>query len=79
MKSSLTLQKYNKKRKFSNTPEPVGQVTRLKTEYKVFTIQKHRASHLHYDFRLKDETRVLKSWQYPKAHQLILKSKDLQS
>ena len=31
MKSSSTLQKYNKKRKFSDTPEPVGQVTGLKT------------------------------------------------
>src|SRR6476659_9650610 len=67
MKSSSTLQKYNKKRKFSNTPEPVGQVTRLKTRSKVFTIQKHRASHLHYDFRLEDETGVLKSWAVPKG------------
>ena len=67
MKSSSTLQKYNKKRKFSDTPEPVGQVTRLKTGSKVFTIQKHRASHLHYDFRLEDETGVLKSWAVPKG------------
>ena len=67
MKSNSTLQKYNKKRKFSNTPEPVGQVTRLKTGSKVFTIQKHRASHLHYDFRLEDETGVLKSWAVPKG------------
>jgi len=31
-------EKYNKKRKFSNTPEPVGQVTDVKNGSKVFTI-----------------------------------------
>ena len=67
MKSSSTLQKYNKKRKFSNTPEPVGQVTDLKARAKVFTIQKHRATRLHYDFRLEDENGVLKSWAVPKG------------
>jgi len=65
--SSSTLQKYNKKRKFASTPEPVGQVTEVKTGPKVFTIQKHRASHIHYDLRLEDETRVLKSWAVPKG------------
>jgi bifunctional non-homologous end joining protein LigD len=67
MKSSSRLQKYNKKRKFSNTPEPVGQVSDLRAGPKVFTIQKHRASHLHYDFRLEDENGVLKSWAVPKG------------
>ena len=67
MKSNSTLQKYNKKRKFSSTPEPVGQITEQKTGPKVFTIQKHRASHLHYDFRLEDENGVLKSWAVPKG------------
>jgi bifunctional non-homologous end joining protein LigD len=67
MKSSSTLQRYNKKRKFSYTPEPAGQVTEQKTGPKVFTIQKQRASHLYYDFRLEDENGVLKSWAVPKG------------
>ena len=67
MKSNSHLQKYNRKRKFSITPEPVGQVSEPKSESKVFTIQKHRASRLHYDFRLEDENGVLKSWAVPKG------------
>lgn len=43
----MSLTKYKQKRKFDITPEPSDSHTRLH-----FVIQKHQASHLHYDFRL---------------------------
>ena len=67
----MTLEKYNKKRKFSKTNEPPGKaVAKSKNR---FVIQEHQASHLHYDFRLElpaeTESRdiVLKSWAVPKG------------
>jgi bifunctional non-homologous end joining protein LigD len=59
------LKKYKDMRDFGDTPEPSGGKPK-KTKLPIFVIQKHAASHLHYDFRLEMEG-VLKSWAVPKG------------
>ncbi|MFE3870471.1 DNA polymerase ligase N-terminal domain-containing protein [Flavobacterium sp. ZS1P70] len=61
----MTLDKYNQKRNFNFTEEPKGENVKSKNDL-IFIVQKHAASHLHYDFRL-EMNGVLKSWAIPKG------------
>ncbi|MDB5807879.1 MAG: hypothetical protein JWN94_1, partial [Betaproteobacteria bacterium] len=65
----MRLQDYNAKRNFKITPEPPGKVGTSKKGELRFLIQKHAASHLHYDFRLELHG-VLLSWAVPKGPSL---------
>ncbi len=66
----MTLKEYNKKRHFGVSPEPSGKTTPpKKQDALLYVIQKHRATALHYDFRL-EWNGVLLSWAVPKGPSL---------
>lgn len=70
----MSLEEYNRKRDFDRTTEPTGGTP--SSDRPIFVVQKHQASHLHYDFRLEADG-VLKSWAVPKGPSMNHKDKRL--
>jgi bifunctional non-homologous end joining protein LigD len=65
----VSLTKYQEKRRFDVTPEPSGETPKKQAPSLIYVIQKHRATQLHYDFRL-EWNGVLLSWAVPKGPSL---------
>src|SRR3954463_2110125 len=63
----MSLREYRRKRDFRRTPEPGPKLAKRRGWS--YVIQKHAASHLHYDFRLELDG-VLQSWGVPKGPSL---------
>lgn len=65
MKKESSLKQYKKKRKFDETPEPEGKEEGGENKHR-FVIQRHDASHLHWDLRLENDNGAMSSWALPK-------------
>ncbi len=70
------LARYRSMRDFQVTAEPAGQAAPVALDRLPFCIQKHAASHLHYDFRL-GWNGVLKSWACAKGPSYVVKDRRL--
>ena len=62
----MSLKEYKEKRNFTKTREPQESKSKKEREGFIYVIQRHQASHLHFDLRL-EEKGVLKSWAIPKS------------
>ena len=65
----MSLDRYNRKRDFKKTPEPAGVVGAPPKGSRRYVVQRHRATRLHYDFRLEIDG-VLMSWAVPRGPSL---------
>jgi len=70
----LSLKEYERKRDFDKTAEPKGHLQ--KGQGSIYVVQKHAATHLHYDLRL-EMNGTLKSWAIPKEPPIELGVKRL--